>query len=137
MQEFLFSYKNQIDYWSSTLYLIYKSKVTLASAQKYIGLNVQKWKMNNAIKGVSFPPNLQFILPHLSLLTICKSFMWPPIDYRHVSHKQSYIVSSNTMSVQYNTALAIPGVIQVSPRGEVRNWISQSESIDETFELDL
>lgn len=58
---------------------------------------------------------LKPILPRWSLLIIYKHFVRPHLDYRDVIYDQSSNAwfSSNIKSVQFKTALAITGAIQV------------------------
>ena len=61
---------------------------------------------------------LQPIIPRAVLLTICKSFLRPHLDYGDVIYDPRFKKSfqNKLESVQYNAALAITGVIGGSSR---------------------
>ena len=71
-------------------------------------------KINQANKGVGLLRKLQTILSRNSLLTICKSFIRPLLDYAAVIYDSSF--SKKIESVQYNATLAITGAIKSSSR---------------------
>ena len=50
----------------------------------------------------------------MSLLTICKSFIRPHLDYGDITYDQAYTVSfhQKIKYVQYNSALGITGAIR-------------------------
>ena len=72
-------------------------------------------KIHQANKGVGLLRKLQTILPRNSLLTIYKSFIRPLLDYADVIYDQpsNVSLSKKIESVQYNTALAITGLLKV------------------------
>ena len=73
-------------------------------------------EIHQANKGVSLFRKLQIILPRNSLLTICKLFIRPLLDYADVIYDQpsKTSFSKKIESVQYNAVLAITGAIKGS-----------------------
>ena len=73
-------------------------------------------KINNTLKGVGLLRKLSTLLLWQSLLTICKSFIKPHLDYGDVIYDQplNESLSNRIESVQYKAALAITGAIQGS-----------------------
>ena len=73
-------------------------------------------KINKTLKGVGLLRKLSTLLLWQSLLTICKSFIKPHLDYGDVIYDQplNESLSNRIESVQYKAALAITGAIQGS-----------------------
>ena len=71
-------------------------------------------KIKKATKGMNVIRKMNLSLPRSSLLTICKSFVRPHLDYGDVIYDQpnNSILSDKIESVQYNAVLAITGVIR-------------------------
>ena len=61
---------------------------------------------------------LHLSLPHVSILTIYKSFVWSHLNYGNVIYDQpnNSTLSDKIESVQYNKALAITGAIRGTSR---------------------
>ena len=74
--------------------------------------------MNKVMKAIGILRKLQSILGRLSLLTICKSFMRPHLDYVDVIYDQPFdkLFLSGIDSIQYNAVLAKTGAIRGSSR---------------------
>ena len=121
-QEVIFSRKHQKISHPSIYFN--NNPIESVSSQKHLGmildtkLNFQEHiksiitKVNKTIRLLRKLQNLR------SLLTICKSFVRPHLDYDDVIYDQSY---NNTFyqkmeSIQYNAALAITGAIRGSSR---------------------
>ena len=70
--------------------------------------------MTKAMKGIGVIKRLSKMLPRHSLLTICKSFVRPHLDYGDVLYDQLNNKSfcQKIETVQYNAALAITGAIK-------------------------
>ena len=64
---------------------------------------------------------LQHILPRKSLLTICKAFLRPLLDYGGIIYDQPHNVSfcEKLESGQYKATLAITGAIQGTSRNKI------------------
>ena len=63
---------------------------------------------------IGVPCKLQNLLPRKSLITVCKSFVRPHLDYGDIIYDQPYKASfhSKLESIQYNATLAITGAIR-------------------------
>ena len=63
---------------------------------------------------IGLPRKLQNLLPRKSLITVCKSFVRPHLDYGDIIYDQAYKASfhSKLESIQYNATLAITGPIE-------------------------
>ena len=63
---------------------------------------------------IGLPRKLQNLLPRKSLITVCKSFVRPHLDYGDIIYDQAYKASfhSKLESIQYNATLAITGAIR-------------------------
>ena len=73
-----------------------------------------KEKISKAIRGIGILKKLYNVLPKNSLITIYKSFIWPHLGYGAIifDYPENESFYKEIESVQYNTALAIIGVIQ-------------------------
>ena len=73
-----------------------------------------KDKLNKACFGVGKIKKLSDILPRNPLVTICKSFIRPHLDYGDVICNQSKIdlFSDKIVQLQYKACIAITGAIQ-------------------------
>ena len=71
-------------------------------------------KISKANKGIGIIKRLSHILPRKSLLTICKSFIRPHLDYCDVIYDQPNNESFCTKieRILYNAVLAITGAIR-------------------------
>ena len=60
---------------------------------------------------------LQSILPRAPLVTICKSFIKPHLDYGNILYNSTFNNSFHERfnSIQYNIALAITSAVEVIP----------------------
>ena len=67
-------------------------------------------------KTVSLSRKIQNKLPRVPLITICKSFIRPHLDYIDILYDQTFNNSFHERlgSIQYNAALAIIGTIRGS-----------------------
>ena len=75
--------------------------------------------MSNKIsKTIGLLQKLQNILPRLALLTICRCFIRPHLDYGDIIYDQAYNLSFHQKleSIQYKAALALTGAIRGSSR---------------------
>ena len=65
-------------------------------------------------RSITLLRKLQIILPRPTLLTICKAFIRPHLDYGDTIHDQAYNDSFHQKleSIQYNAALAMTGAIR-------------------------
>ena len=70
--------------------------------------------LNKVNKTIGLLGKLHNTLPRLPLVTICKSFIRPHIDYGDIIYDQEYIVlfHQKLESIQYISALAITGAIR-------------------------
>ena len=70
------------------------------------------------MKGIGLLQKLQSILLRTSLLTFCKSFIRPNLDFGGIVYDQPSIdaFSNKLETVQRNVALAITGAIKGTPR---------------------
>ena len=76
--------------------------------EKLSFLKLTDEKIRKARIGVNFICKLNLLLPRLSLLTVYKCFIRPPVDYRYVSDQPNMSYLSNMIeSVYCNLALAI------------------------------
>lgn len=95
--------------------------------------------INKANKGVSIIRKPRSCLPCFLLLTLYKSFVRPHLDYGDVMYDQSdnLLFIQKIKSIQYNTVLAITGLIRGSSREKLlRIKIKKLENaflVDETF----
>ena len=73
------------------------------------------------MKGIGLLRKRQSISPRTSLLTICKSFIRPHLEYGDVVYDQpsNDAFSNKLETVQYNAALAITGAIKGTSREKV------------------
>ena len=124
-QEVIFSRKIQKT-CHPPIYFNNKS-VKQVPSQKHLGLildnklNFQEHLqniLNKVNKTIGLLRKLRNILPREPLLTICKSFVRPHLDYGDVIYDQHYNNSFHQKleSIQYNAALAITGAIRGSSR---------------------
>ena len=70
------------------------------------------------MKGIGLLQKLQSMLLRTSLLTFCKSFIRPNLDFGGIVYDQPSIdaFSNKLETVQRNVALAITGAIKGTPR---------------------
>ena len=70
------------------------------------------------MKGIGLLQKLQSILLRTSLLTFCKSFIRPNLDFGGIVYDQpsTDTFSNKLETVQRNVALAITGAIKGTPR---------------------
>ena len=117
------------------------------NTQKHLGLyldaklnfseNINE-KIKKAVKGISVIKKVNVTLPRSSLLTICKSFTRPHLDYGDVIYYQpnNNGLSKKIESIQYISALAIIGAIRRTSREKLyeelgfeslkyRRWLRQ------------
>ena len=105
--------------------LFNKTPVVVCSYQKHLGVFLDK-KLNfqhhikeniaKASKGIGFIKKLNNVLPRNALLTICKSFVRPHLDY-HQPNNES--MDNLLESVQNSAALAIAGTIKGTSRSKL------------------
>ena len=116
MRNFFFS--------SSTSLYFNNTQIQLHSVQKHLGLFIDEKfsflehideKVKKATVGVNLMRKLNLSLPCSSLLTVCKCFIRPHLDYGDVIYDQPNISSlaNKIESVQHNVPLAITGAIRV------------------------
>ena len=97
--------------------------VYCASFQKHLGIYLNgklnfnyhvKEKMTKANKRTGVLNRLSKMLHGHSLLTICKSFVWPHLDYGDILYDQSNNKSlcQKIETIQYNAPLAITGAMK-------------------------
>ena len=74
--------------------------------------------LNKVNKTIGLLCKLQNILPRSALLTICKSFITPHLDYDDIIYDQVYNASFHQKLelLQYNACLAITGAIRGTSR---------------------
>ena len=74
-----------------------------------LDFNLHLKNVRNVNKTIGLPLELQKILPRESLITICKSFVRPHLDYRDIIYDPAYNTSfhQNIESIQYKTAQAV------------------------------
>ena len=83
---------------------------------------------NKTNKTIGLLKNLSNLLPRQSLVTICKAFIRPHLDYGNVIYDQAFNNSFHAKmdSIQYNVSLAITGAI----RGKSREKIYQELGLE-------
>ena len=71
--------------------------------------------LNKVDKTTRLLRKLQNTLPRLSLLTICKSFIRPHLDYGDSIYDQAHNASfqQKVQNIQYNAVLAVKGAMHV------------------------
>ena len=127
-QEVIFSRKKQSQ--SHPTISLNNIHVERASYHKHLGIILDekhnfKQHTDNAIlkfdKGISVIKKLRRGLPRKSLITICKVFLRPLIDYGDIIYGQPQNESfcEKLESVQYKAALAITGTIQGTSREKI------------------
>ena len=127
-QEVLFSRKNQIQ--NHPTISLNNIQVERTNFQKHLGLILNeklnfKLHVDSAIskikKGISVIKKLKHTLPPKSLITICKVFLRPVIDYGDIIYGQPDNDSfyEKLESIQYKAALAITGAIQGTSRDRI------------------
>ena len=115
-QEVIFSRKTSIQ--SHPVLTFDNCPVIKTTHHKHLGLILDeklnfkehlKEKMSKTYKGIAVLRKLQNIIPRNSLLTICKSFIRPHIDYGDIIYHQPNNVSlcQKIESIQYQAALAM------------------------------
>ena len=108
---------NNINYKQTTfqkrLGLVLDSQITLEEHLKTVFSKVKR-----TIKLIPKPRNS---LPRPSLMTLCKSYIWPHLDYGDIIYDKSFSNSFQTKfeSVQYNACLDKWGI---------RPWVPSAES---------
>ena len=70
--------------------------------------------MSKALKGIGIIKKLSRNVPRHSLVTICKSFVRPHLDYGDIIYEQpnNESFTQKIERIQYNAALAITGAIK-------------------------
>ena len=82
-----------------------------------------------AIKGIGIIKKLSNVLPRKYLITICKSFVRPHLDYGELIYDESYC--QQIERIQYNASLAITGAIKGTSRPKLYTEIGlESLSLD-------
>ena len=81
------------------------------------------WKNSKANKGIGVTKKLHSALPCRALLTICKCFIRPNLNYSDFIYDQLNNDSfcSKIEKIQYNAALAIAGAIQGTSQTKLSN----------------
>ena len=71
-------------------------------------------------KTIGLIRKLQNVLPRPALMTICKVFVRPHLDYGDVIYDEAYneTFHQKLVSIQYNACLALSGASRGSPREE-------------------
>ena len=71
-------------------------------------------KLSKALQGIGIIKGLSHIPPRISLITICKSFIRPDLDYCDVIYEQPDNESFRWIieRIEYNAALGITGAIR-------------------------
>ena len=106
------------------------AQIQRQSVQKLLGLFLDEKlsflehidvKIKKATVGIYLMRKLNLLLPRSSLLTICKCFIRPHLDYRDVIYDQPNLSSlaNKIESVQYNAALAITGAIRGTSKAKL------------------
>ena len=127
-QEVLFSRKKKAQ--SHLIISLNNIQVEKSSNQKHLGLILDekhnfKQHIDSAIskinKGIAVIKKLRYNLPRKSLITTCKAFLRPLIDYGDIIYDQPQNESfcEKLESVQYKVALAITDAIKGSSREKI------------------
>ena len=79
--------------------------------------------VNKINKTIGLLRKFQNFLPRKSLLTICKPFIRPHLDYSDIIYGQTYNTSFHQKleALQYNAALAIAGAIPGTSKEKLYN----------------
>ena len=128
-QEVVFSSK--LSKSSHPKILFNNASVVSASWQKHLGMFLDeslnfsyhiKEKMSKAMKGIGIIKKLSKKLPWYTLITICKSFVRPHLDYGDIIYDQPNNESLNQKieRIQYNAALAITGAIKETSQSKFK-----------------
>ena len=130
-QEVIFSRKTSIQ--SHPVLTFDNCPVIKTTHHKHLGLILDeklnfkehlKEKMSKAYKGMAVLRKLQNIIPRNSLLTICKSFIHPPLeDYGDTIYHQpnNRSLCQKIESIQHQAALAITGAIHGTSQTKLYN----------------
>ena len=88
------------------LSILLDSKLTFEDHYKII--------INNTDRTIGLLRKLQSLLPRTALITICKAFARPQLDYGDVIYDQAFNASFHKKleSIQYNACLALTGAIR-------------------------
>ena len=131
-QEVIFSKKKQFQ--SHPMISLSNIQVERASYQKQLGIILDeklnfKQHVDNAIskinKGISVIKKLRHSLPRKSLITICKAFLRPLIDYGGIIYNQKESFFEKLEALQYKAALAITGAIEGTSREKIYQELGQ------------
>ena len=109
--------------------------VTHTNCHKHLGMYLDeklnflqhiKEKTSKANRGIGVIQKLRHILPRHSLITICKSFVRPHLDYGDIIYDQPNNESfcNKIERVQYNAALAITGAIRGTSQTKLHHKLS-------------
>ena len=81
---------------------------------------------NKVNKAIGLLPKLHHLLLRSPLLTVCKSFIRPHIDYGGIIYDQAYNASFHQKleSVQYNAAWALTGAIRGTSKEKLYDELS-------------
>ena len=87
--------------------------------------------MTKAMKGIGVIKRLSKMLPRHSVLTVCKSFVRPHLNYGDILYDQPNNKSfcQKIQTVQYNAALTITGAIKDISQVKLCNELG-SESLE-------
>ena len=129
-QEVIFSRKNKKTDYPAVYFN--DNPVEKTSCQKHLGMHFdEKLSFNTHIKdkiakaneGIGIIHKLSYCLPRESLITICKSFVRPHIDYGDIIYDQPNNEQFCNMieRVQYNAALVITGAIKGTSQQKIYN----------------
>ena len=85
----------------------------------FIRFKINFWKyyitiLNKTIRTIGLLCHLQTLRPRAALITICKAFVRPHLDYCDVLYNQAFnfLFYEKLESIQYNDCLALTGVIR-------------------------
>ena len=123
--EICFSHKRENENYPSLVFN--DTKVELANSQKHLGLILDSKldfnehidnKTNKCNKIIGIMKRLSLILSRKSLLTICKSFVRPNLDYADIIYDKPFNESFKRKieAVQYKAALVITGAVKGTSR---------------------
>ena len=123
--EICFSHKRENKNYPSLMFN--DTKVELATSQKHLGLILDSrldfnehidYKINKCNKIIGIMKRLSLTLSRKSLLTICKSFVRPILDYADIIYDKPFNESFKRKIeiVQYRATLVITGVIKGTSR---------------------
>ena len=104
--------------------------VLFCKSQKHLGILLdakltfeEQYKsiLNKTKRTIGFLRKLQSLLPRGALITICKAFVRPHLDYGDVLYDQAFNVSFHEKleSIQYNACLALTGAIRETSKEKI------------------